>query len=306
MILVTGGKGFIGRSVCSVLSAHGKQVVALDRKGLSGSADKRPYLSVECDIEDKNHVERIFQQYSFTAVVHLASLLRTASQEDPLAATRVNIGGSLNMLEAVRTFGVPRMIYGSSISVYGSKSEWGWNAISETELAAPEDVYGETKRVVEVLGEAYRQRFGVEFMALRISSVVGPGAASPSSPWRSDLFEYLGLPHRVAVSIPYRSDEALPLVHVEDVADMFERLIDTELASSAIYNAPSETWTLHELARTVEALDPNIRIGFGPSHVSGIPRVINGRRFVTEFGYTPMPLKEHLEHAFRLRKVNSG
>ena len=303
MILVTGGRGFIGRSVCSVLFAHGKPVVALDRKGLSGSADKRPYLSAECNIEDKDHVERIFRQYPFTVVVHLASLLKTASQKNPVAATRINIGGSLNILETARRFRVPRMIYGSSISVYGSKSDRGWDAISETESAVPEDVYGATKRVVEVLGEAYRQRFGVQFIALRISSVVGPGAASTSSPWRSDLFEKLGLPHRAVVSIPYRNDEALPLVHVEDVADMFERLIDAEHTSSAIYNAPSETWTFDELARAVEALDPNVRIDFGSSCVGGIPRAINGQRLITEFGYTPMPLKERLERAFRSRKA---
>jgi len=306
VILVTGGRGFIGRSVCSVLSAHGKCVVALDRKGLSGSTDKSPYLSVECDIEDKDHVERIFQQYSFTAIVHLASLLKTASQENPVAATRINIGGSLNILEAARTFRVPRMIYGSSISVYGSKSDRGWNAISETESAVPEEVYGATKRVVEVLGEVYRQRSGVQFIALRISSVVGPGAASISSPWRSDLFERLGLPYRVVVSIPYRNDEALPLVHVEDVADMFERLIDAEHAACALYNAPSETWTLDELAKTVEALDRNVRIEFGPSRVSGIPRVIGGQRFIKEFGYMPMSLKERLERAFRLRNANGS
>lgn len=65
MILVTGGRGFIGRYVCSALSAYGKRVVALDRQNLDESIPDLPYRSVECDIRDKDHVEEIFQQHSF-------------------------------------------------------------------------------------------------------------------------------------------------------------------------------------------------------------------------------------------------
>jgi UDP-glucose 4-epimerase len=303
LILVTGGKGFIGQYVCSVLSAHGKNVIALDRKGLEGPTDKPSCFSIECDIRDKDHIEQIFRQHYLTMIVHLASLLNTASRKDPLEATQINIVGSLNILEAARKFRVPRVIYGSSISVYGSKSGQGRDGVLETEPAAPEDVYGAAKRYVEIVGDAYRQQFGIQFIALRISSVIGPGAANTSSPWRGDIFEKLGLPQGAEVAIPYGNDEALPLVYVEDVADMFERLVDAEQASFTVYNTPSETWTLNELARYVESLDKNIRFAFGQSSVSGIPRVINGQRFVTEFSYTPMSLKERLRRAVQLRKV---
>lgn len=304
MILVTGGHGFIGRHVCSVLSAHGKNVIALDRTSLGGSTGKPTYRSLECDITDKDHVEQIFQQHSFATVVHLASILNTASRKNPLDATQVNIVGSLNILEAARKFHVPKVIYGSSISVYGSKPFESQDGILETEPAAPEDVYGAAKRYVEIVGDAYRQQFGIQFIALRISSVIGPGAASTTSPWRSDIFEKLGLPHKAEVAIPYRNDEALPLVYVEDVADMFERLADRE-ASFAIYNTPSETWTLNELATYVESLDKNIRLIFGRSRISGIPRVVNGQQFITEFGYAPMTIKERLRHAVRLRNIKT-
>jgi UDP-glucose 4-epimerase len=303
LILVTGDNGFIGRYVCSVLAAHGESVIALDRRSLDGSAGEPTCLSLECDITDKDQVERIFQQYSFTTIVHLASILNTASRKNPLNATRVNIVGSLNVLEAARKSRVPRVIYGSSISVYGSKPDQSRGGVLETEPAAPGDVYGAAKRYVEILGEVYRQRFGIRFIALRMSSVVGPGAVNTASPWRSEIFEKLGLPHRAEVTIPYRNDEALPLVCVEDVAEMLERLVAAEQAAFTVYNTPSETWTLNELATYVKSLDKNMRIAFGQSRVSGIPRVVNGRRFVTEFGYTPVSIKERLRHAARLRSV---
>ncbi len=300
MILVTGGNGFIGKYVCSVLSAHGKNVVALDRRELSGSAAKTTYLSVKCDTSNKDHVEQIFHHHSFDTVVHLASLLTTASRKNPADATLINIGGSLNILEAAIKFHVPKVIYGSSISAYGSKPEPGRDGVPETEPAAPEDIYGAAKRYVEILGDTYRQNFGVQFIALRISSVVGPGAVSTSSPWRSEIFEKLGLSHENEILFPYKSDESLPLVYVKDVADMFERLIDAKQARFSVYNTPSETWGLDDLASYIGSLDRNIRITFGQSDVSGIPRIINGQRFSDEFGYTSIPLKEHLRQEMQL------
>jgi UDP-glucose 4-epimerase len=297
MILVTGGAGFIGRAVCAALHAQGKPVVALDRALASVPPIDPSCLAVACDIRDKDHVEQVFRQHAITTVVHLVSLLNTASWKTPLQATQVNVGGSLNALEAARAFGVSRVIYGSSISVYGSQAGQGRRGVLETTPAAPEDLYGATKRYVEILGDAYRQRFGVQFVALRIASVVGPGAVNTSSPWRSDVFEKLGLPEGADISFPYRGDEALPLVHVQDVADMIAHLVVAERVSFPVYNTPSETWTLEDLSGYIESLDRHVRVRLGQSSVSGIPRAVNGQRFVTEFGYTPTPLRERFRRA---------
>ena len=123
MILVTGGRGFIGRSVCSALAVLGYDVVALDRAGGDGPDRDLPVSTIACDVRDAERVARAFRRCSPSVVVHLASLLNTASRRNPRDAMAVNIGGSLNLLEAARKFGVPRVIYGSSISVYGSQ-EW--------------------------------------------------------------------------------------------------------------------------------------------------------------------------------------
>jgi UDP-glucose 4-epimerase len=295
VILVTGGDGFIGRAVCAALRAQGKPVAALDRTFASAPVAGPAYLAVTCDIRDKDHVEQAFRQHAITTVVHLASLLNTASRKNPRQATQVNVGGSLNVLEAARASGVSRVIYGSSISVYGSQP--GRRGVSETTPAAPEDLYGATKRYVEILGETYRQRFGVQFVALRIASVVGPGAVNTSSPWRSEMFDKLALPEEAEVSFPYRGDEALPLVHVQDVAEMIAGLVAAERVSFPVYNSPSETWTLEELAGYIKSLSGHVRVRLGQSSVSGIPSVVDGQRFTTEFGFSPIPLRERLRCA---------
>ena len=292
MILITGSCGFIGKHVCSRLSAHGKEIIALDRDIPTQSLNNSSHHSIKCDIRDNTALEQIFRHYPIRTVIHLASVLNTASRKNPLTATQVNISGSINILEASRKFNVPKVIYGSSISVYGSKPGNDPSGISEQEPAVPEDVYGAAKRYVEIVGENYRQQFGIQCTSLRIASVVGSGAKNTASPWRRDLFEKLGKTHRMEIRFPYKPEETLPLVHVEDVAEMIECLVEAESILCPLYNTPSEAWKLHELASYIESLDHNIRITFGQSEIRGIPNIINGHKFMTEFGYALPSIRE--------------
>jgi len=98
-VLVTGGGGFIGKHLRPLLERQGLNVVSLDcRRGRAGSAP----TCYQCDITDSEQVEAIFRTHRFEAVIHLASILPTASRQDPHKATKVNITGSLNLLEWCR------------------------------------------------------------------------------------------------------------------------------------------------------------------------------------------------------------
>jgi nucleoside-diphosphate-sugar epimerase len=116
MILVTGGDGFVGRHVCSVLSKHGKGVVATDRS----FPQPVPCETVTGDLTDDAFLAMLFDEQSVQVIVHLASLLNTASGQMPQEALRVNVGSSLRLLEAAARVGTRRFVYGSSISVYGA------------------------------------------------------------------------------------------------------------------------------------------------------------------------------------------
>ena len=289
VILVTGSAGFIGRSVTSGLVAAGKDVVSLDSKP-SAAALRVQHL--KCDITDATRVREIFGSRPVGTVVHLASVLRTASIQNPKLATQVNIMAALNILEAAREFRVPRVVYSSSISVYGSKCT---GDITELAPTSPEDVYGATKTYVEVLGEAYARKYGIEFVAVRIPVVVGSGATGTSSPWRSEIFE---MPRQTrAITIPYDGTEILPLVHVQDLADMFAILINSNAPAFSKYNSPCEIWRLEDLKSEIERLNNNLQIRFGNSRFDGGPRRINADRFRTEFSYAPVPLTNRLRDA---------
>jgi nucleoside-diphosphate-sugar epimerase len=267
MILVTGAAGFIGRVVCARLAEQGLDLLAVDRRFPA----PLPGRAVQGDLCDPAFVVSLFEAHRFQAVVHLASLLNTASRREPEAAMRVNIGGSLRLLAAASRSNAPRFIYGSSISVYGTKRYEEYGEVSEKVPAAPEDIYGASKRFVEIASEADQQAGKLPFVALRISSVVGPGAVNTSSPWRSALFDSLRQGGPGVIELPFPPDERLPLVHVEDVATAVLQLITAGEIREAIYNIPSENWVAGDLAEAVLSFSPRVEFvsGFAGAGIRG-------------------------------------
>ncbi len=293
-VLVTGGRGFIGRAVGKFLARSGYRVVSLDVSPLGGTAVHRsePVQEVECDITDAAQLQRVFEAEGIGRIIHLAAVLPTAAQRAPMRGTQVNIGGSLNLLEMARSFGVARIVFGSSLSVYGSCA--ADRVISETERTAPEDLYGAAKLYVERLGEAYRQNHGVEFISLRIGRVVGPGAQSASSAWRSEIFELLETSHAAEIALPYVGAERILLVCVGDVAKMLVMSLQAARPAHTVYNAACESVVVGDLKREVEALNANLGVKLGEGYAAGNPRLLDCSRFGREFDFATAPIFEQL------------
>jgi nucleoside-diphosphate-sugar epimerase len=293
MILVTGAGGFIGSQVCQWLSAHGESVVAVDQR-FSESLDFRGAQKELGDLRNTDFLSGLFHKHSFDTIVHLAGLLNRASRQYPEEAMHVNIGCSLHLLQLAIQFNATKFIFGSSISVYGPKHYAEYGEVAESEPAAPNNVYGIAKRYVEIVGEQYQQEGKIQFIALRISMVLGPGAEYTASRWRSEIFEKLRISHDIQIRLPFASNEILPLVHVSDLAEMIKSLIEAKQTSHLIYNPPSENWRCSDLADHIRSLNHNIELVFDPSNNRGDPEAINGTQFIEEFGSYAIPIKQRL------------
>jgi UDP-glucose 4-epimerase len=276
-VLVTGAGGFVGRAVVKLLQREGYGVLGLDRPEASGLAGEQ----VAMDITDREQLRKLFQARAIAGIIHLAAILPTAAQRDPVLATEVNVRGSLNVLEMARQFGVRRVVFGSSLGVYGTCP--ADRVVSEADRAAPEDLYGAAKVYVEQLGAAYGER--VEFVSLRIGRVVGPGAQSSTSAWRSEIFELLAAKSPAEISLPYVASERILLVHVQDVAKMLVTLLRAPELRHPVYNACCESVVVGDLKRHLEGLNSNLQVTLGDAAAAGNPRMIGCSRFSGEFDF---------------------
>jgi UDP-glucose 4-epimerase len=292
-VLVTGGRGFVGRAAVNLLRRANYGVISLDQSNVS--AADRTKGEVVCDISDAEHLRAVFEEQKIGDIIHLAAVLPTAAQRDPTRATRVNVEGSSHILEMAREYDVRRFVFGSSLSVYGT-----WpveKVVSEVDRAQPEDLYGISKLYVEQLGLLYRQLYGLEFVSLRIGRVVGPGAQSPTSAWRSEIFESLHSDCAAEIVLPYMGCERILVTHVNDVAQMLVTLLHASRPAHAVYNAPCESLVVDDLKREIEALNPNVCVKLGNAPAIGNPRRLDCSRFGQEFGFDTTLIFEQLKIA---------
>ena len=180
-VLVTGGAGFVGSSLVRALIEADAGVVALDNF-LSGRPENLAELSdritlVKGDVLDREQLGSVFRDHAPTHVFHLVGdTFVPSAYHHPLRFLKVNTEGTLNVLEAVRDFGVDRMLYVSSTEVYGRA---GSEPISETQPIDPVNTYAVTKLAADRLCHTFHVEHGVPVVIARIFNCYGPRETQP-------------------------------------------------------------------------------------------------------------------------------
>ena len=140
-ILITGGSGFLGKTLCRALVDAGHKVLNLDKKACD------VVETVVGDVMDQQLVER--HMLGIEAVFHLASYIEAGeSVEMPRKYIENNVLGTLAVLEAMKKFGVKKFLFSSSAAVYGEPLR---TPIQEDDRTLPINPYGMTKLVWRVL-----------------------------------------------------------------------------------------------------------------------------------------------------------
>jgi UDP-glucuronate 4-epimerase len=183
--LVTGGAGFIGSHVCQRLLTLGHAVWAFDdlndfygpelKEGnlreLEASAGRFEFIPG--DITDRGRVEEALASVKFDQIIHLAARAGVRpSLEQPALYQRVNVEGTVNVLEAARNRGIKKVTMASSSSVYGVNSKVPF---SESDpIFSPISPYAASKLACEALGHVYHHVYGFDVAMLRFFTVYGP------------------------------------------------------------------------------------------------------------------------------------
>jgi UDP-glucuronate 4-epimerase len=183
-ILLTGGAGFIGSHLAERLLAAGHQLFIVDdlndfyaletkQRNLQEVKERGSFEFEQADVCDLGKLRRIFEQFRPEVVVHLAARAGVRpSLEQPLLYEKVNVQGTLVLLELARLFDVRKFVFASSSSIYGVTSKVPF---AETEADPnPISPYGVTKLAGEKLCYCYSHLYRIPAICLRFFTVYGP------------------------------------------------------------------------------------------------------------------------------------
>lgn len=259
-ILVTGGAGYIGGTVASLLLLQGHHPVVLDDLCHSRREMVPPGVEfIEGDIANRDLIEKIFksartENKPFDSVLHFAALIEAGeSMVHPEKYFRNNTASTLAMLEAVIAEGPRRLVFSSTAAVYGEPEAV---PITETARLKPTNAYGESKLIVETMLNWFHSIHGLRSVALRYFNVAG-APEGPDGITRGEdhepeshlipLILDVALGRRKSIRI-YGNDYSTPdgtcirdYIHVSDLAEahvLALKALDTDAAqkSRLIFN----------------------------------------------------------------------
>ena len=190
--LVTGAAGFIGFHLSKYLLDRNVHVVGFDnvndyysvqlkRDRLAQLYNYENFHFVEADLVQQASVDRVFSEYQFDRVVHLAAQAGVRySLTQPRAFTDSNVVGFLNILEACRCSKVPHLTYASSSSVYGANTQLPFSV--QQNVDHPLSLYAATKKANELMAHTYSHLYKLPTTGLRFFTVYGPWGRPDMSP----------------------------------------------------------------------------------------------------------------------------
>ncbi|GII34565.1 NAD-dependent epimerase/dehydratase family protein [Planotetraspora mira] len=222
-VLVTGGAGFIGSNLVDRLVRDGHEVTVLDDLSSGGNRNPEARLHV-MDVRDPA-IGPVIEGLRPEVVCHLAAQISVRrSVADPALDARLNVEGTVNVLEAARRAGTRKVVYASSVAVYGRPRVIPVPADAATDPRSP---YAASKLSGEIYLSAYRGLHGLEYTTLVLSNVYGPRQSPEGEAGVVSIFTDALLSGRRTV-VYGDGSQTRDYVFVDDVVDGFARACGPE------------------------------------------------------------------------------
>ena len=265
-ILVTGGAGYIGSHACKALSQKGYIPVTLDnlRTGWKDAVKFGPFE--QCDLLDKEDIDRIFQKYEPNAVMHFAALSQVGeSIIEPKLYWENNVMGSLNLIQSAVEHDCLDFVFSSTCATYGDQDNV---ILDENSAQYPINAYGSSKRAVENILADYEASFGLKHVIFRYFNVAG-----------GDPDAEIGEFHRPETHL-------IPLV-----LDTIEGKRDALTIFGTDYDTPDGT-CIRDYVHVCDLID---------AHILGLEWLLNGKgsrifNLGTGDGFSVRQVIEHAKH----------
>ncbi|MCO4762722.1 MAG: NAD-dependent epimerase/dehydratase family protein [Myxococcales bacterium] len=313
VVMITGANGEIGQRLIERLSDEGtSDVVALDLHPLPPALASRCLASIAGDILDEDMMQRVISEYAVHAIFHLAALLSTRAEYTPFAAHRVNVGGTLKLLDMAadqaRRDGHPvKFIFPSSIAVYGLPdlaTKHAAGRVVEGDFNAPTTMYGCNKLYCEQLGRYYMKHFGqlntnfqpsgVDFRSLRFPGLISAQTvpSGGTSDFGPEMVHFAAKGQPYACFVPEQAQ--IPFMAMPDGVEALLALARAprEKLSQHVYNIGAFSLSAGDFRDRVQTAFPGARVSFSVDRArSGIintwPLDVNDSPARNDWGWNP-------------------
>jgi UDP-glucose 4-epimerase len=267
--LVTGGTGQIGSFLCEELVSRGEAVLCCDVKpNMSNIASLADRISVEAvDISNPDDLFRLTRSHKVDCILHLAAIVLLDSMKDPPLAYRVNIVGTNNVLEAARQLDVKKVVFASSVLVYGSAKSENVGIVNEDDFPnPPPDPYSTSKMAGELMGRYYRDAYGMDVNCLRITAAWGPGRYTGYTGSFNDYVRSVatGQAPTFPANFAYK-DAKLRWLYVKDVSRAFVRAATVRKPARYLYNTGSRSpFSASDVVSSLNSIFPSRHLVLTP------------------------------------------
>ena len=290
-VLVFGAAGFVGRNLVKKLAEEHHNVVASDviDDPFNGSIVYR-----KVDILDGNRVLEAVKKTD--VIVHLAASPLAVSLQDPARNVKVNLEGTLNILDAARKNDVSKVIYSSASSVVGSVRS---NPVDENHTCEPKTPYAVAKKACEEYLRVYNELYGLRYLVFRFFNVYGPWQTYGSGALIPVM--YRNLTEGKEIQVYGDGSNTRDFVYVGDVTDFCSAAITSHTENSVVNMGTGKGTSIIELINLAsDLLGTKPKIAYRPARPGEISNfVADTAKLVQVFGRGPSTsLKEGLKRTF--------
>ncbi|MCC6627240.1 MAG: NAD(P)-dependent oxidoreductase [Chloroflexi bacterium] len=282
-VLVTGAGGFVGGFVAARFARAGHAVVGLDRqpRPLDARHGAGAIPMIEVDLLDEKRILAAVHESEAETIVHAAAVISQADgAADPTRTVRINVEGTLHVLEAARARGA-RVVYVSTATLYGLHPDL--HPLDEDDRPEPVGIYDASKLMAETLALTYATVYGLDVVAIRPGFVYGPGASTGGY--------YLDRAFRgEPIDEPVGGDLPMDMTYVRDLAEGIYLAATVRPLAHRLFNITGGASRRRaEVAALVQQLVPRAAIRVGPgiapgAHLRGPSRLDRAR---ADLGYAP-------------------
>lgn len=270
-ILITGGAGFIGSHLAEKLLALNYAVINVDNfndyydpaikeSNIKKAQTSDNYQLFKMDITDFESLEHIFQTQTIDVIIHLAARAGVRpSIQQPFLYNKVNIEGTLNLLELSKKYKVEKFLFASSSSVYGNNTKVPFSEKDNVDY--PVSPYAATKKAGELLCYNYHHLYGLKCACLRFFTVYGPRQRPEMA-----IHKFTRLIQEQKELPVFNNGECLrDFTYIDDIIQGILNILHSDFTYDIINLGESATISTKELILLIEKeLNKQARINFLP------------------------------------------